>query len=83
MEQPTQTPAVVSQCGAALGHMAELVQDAWHWWSPGQHAGAAAGQSELAPHAAHCPTPEMQIGVGCAQSEFVAQATHPSVGSHF
>ncbi len=29
--QPTQTPVAVSQSGASLGHVAEVVQAAWHW----------------------------------------------------
>jgi hypothetical protein len=64
--QPMQTPGPgpVWQRGKAFGQSESAEHDAWHWWSPGQHEGDAAGQSELDPHAAHRPLPVMQMGVG-------------------
>jgi hypothetical protein len=82
--QPTQTPGPgpVWQSGRAFGQSESAEHEAWHWWSPGQHDGAASRQSELVPHAAHLPVATTQMGSGCAQLSLDRHATHPSVGLH-
>ncbi len=79
----TQSPAALLQIGVACGHDDESVQGAWQRWSPGQQAGAAAGQSSSDPQAAHFPRAATHTGLGCAQSELVRHSTHPSCPSHF
>ena len=54
---------------------------AWHWWSPGQHAGAAAPQSAFVAHSSQRPARQNFADAG--QSLLVAHSTHPSTESHF
>src|ERR1700722_6874677 len=44
--QPTHSPVpdAVSQIGVFLGQAVDELQAGWHWWSPGQHEGDAAGE---------------------------------------
>jgi hypothetical protein len=50
-EQPAQTPVWVLH--VAFFPQLPAVHAAWHAWSPGKHAGAAAGQSALVAHTSH------------------------------
>src|SRR5258708_22404234 len=70
---PTHTPLpeVVTQKGVLpplpmpgllAVQSAFVAQEAWHWWSPGQHAGVAAGQSAFARQPAHRPVLTTQNG---------------------
>jgi hypothetical protein len=67
---------------AFIGQPPDAVHAAWHWWSPGQHEGCAAGQSEFDRHAPHRPIATTQSGVGCEQPPLLVQSTQPSVGLH-
>jgi hypothetical protein len=62
--QPTQAPTAALQTGVALGQPDASWHAVWHWWSPGQHDGEAAGQSAFVAQAPHCPVLVTQIGEG-------------------
>jgi hypothetical protein len=74
-------PVGALQMWASDGHWALLVQAAWQVSSPGQHAGALAGQSALVLHTRHWPW--MQYFAVAGQSASARQSTQPKVGSHF
>jgi hypothetical protein len=87
--QPTQAPVAVSQSFGSwlpwpwpgcVGHEALLVHAAWHLWSPGQHAGAAAPQSAFVRQASQAP--RMQNGAPAPQSGSTRHWTQPSAASH-
>jgi hypothetical protein len=82
--QPTHSPfpLVVSQTGALRGHVVGPVQAAWHWWSPGQQEGVAAGQSASSSHSAHCPRAATQKGAAAGQLALLRHSTHPRLALH-
>jgi hypothetical protein len=81
--QPTHSPVplLVSHRGAPRGHAVGPVQAVWHWWSPGQHEGVAAGQSVSRWHWPHCPS-ATQTGAEAGQLALLRQSTHPRVALH-
>jgi hypothetical protein len=78
----SQTPLVLSQYCVKPGHedAPGAEHDAWHWWSPGQHAGALTPQSAFERHAVQRPV--WQNLVPPPQSPSLTHSTQPSVGSH-
>jgi hypothetical protein len=84
VRQPTHSPmpGEVSQMRAKAGHAAFVVHAAWQLLSPGQHDGAAAGQSAFFAHSPHAPVPCTHTGAACGQFAFEVHSTHPRTGSH-
>ncbi len=79
--QPIQSPLllVVSQMGVLPWQSALVAQAAWHVWSPGQHAGVAAGQSESDRHSAQAPVATTHLGAVAGHTVLDVQSTQPRV----
>jgi hypothetical protein len=82
LRHDSHAPVVVSQYCATNGHpeAPAALHEAWHWWSPGQHAGALAPQSALERQATHAPV--WQNLVPPPQSPSLTHSTQPRDGSH-
>jgi hypothetical protein len=78
VRHPMHAPVDVSQIDARPGQSSLVVQLGWQVASPGQHAGAEAGQSLFWAHSPQVPVAAMQRGVGAAQSASKRQSTQPS-----